>query len=229
MKIAPEHTEEDVLHLMGKPGKASLLQFKKEFDALSKKSGKNQFLTYYLMAAHPGCTENHMRRLKRFTREKLKTNPRQVQIFTPTPSTYASLMYHTGLNPFTGEKISVEKSFKGREAQKRIFMEKIEVIKRLRKPDPGGATIVYYALIKGPIYGDLPFEAREKIREDLRERLEARGIRFLEYHWIWDEDDRCLLLAGKYEQLESAKWWIRALESMGFTVCVKTRLPGEGT
>ena len=124
LKIAPEHTEEDVLRLMGKPGSASLLQFKKEFDALSKKSGKDQFLTYYLMAAHPGCTEKHMRALKRFTREGLKTNPRQVQIFTPTPSTYAALMYHTGLNPFTGEKISVEKSFRGREAQKRIFMEK---------------------------------------------------------------------------------------------------------
>ena len=124
LKIAPEHTEEDVLRLMGKPGSASLLQFKKEFDALSKKSGKDQFLTYYLMAAHPGCTEKHMRALKRFTREGLKTNPRQVQIFTPTPSTYATLMYHTGLNPFTGEKISVEKSFRGREAQKRIFMEK---------------------------------------------------------------------------------------------------------
>ncbi len=124
LKIAPEHTEEGVLRLMGKPGSASLLQFKKEFDALSKKSGKDQFLTYYLMAAHPGCTENHMRALKRFTRGKLKTNPRQVQIFTPTPSTYASLMYHTGLDPFSGKEIFVEKSFRGREAQKGIFMEK---------------------------------------------------------------------------------------------------------
>jgi uncharacterized radical SAM protein YgiQ len=124
LKIAPEHTEEPVLRLMGKPGSPSLLQFKKEFDALSKKSGKNQFLTYYLMAAHPGCTENHMRSLKRFTREKLKTTPRQVQIFTPTPSTYASLMYHTGLNPFTAEKISVEKSFRGREAQKNLVLQK---------------------------------------------------------------------------------------------------------
>ncbi len=123
LKIAPEHTEEEVLRLMGKSGMSSLPQFKKEFDALSKKSGKKQFLTYYLMAAHPGCTENHMRKLKHFTREKLKTNPRQVQIFTPTPSTYASLMYHTGLDPFTGKKIFVEKSFRGREAQKDLFMQ----------------------------------------------------------------------------------------------------------
>jgi hypothetical protein len=87
--------------------------------------------------------------------------------------------------------------------------------------------IVYYVLIRGSAYGNLRFEAREEIREDLRKRLEAQGIRFLEYHWIWDEEDRCLLLVGQYEQMESARWWIRALESMGFTVCIKTSLPGE--
>ena len=53
---------------------------------------------------------------------------------------------------------------------------------------------MYYVLIRGPEYGKLPFEAREKIREDLRKRLEAQGVRFLEYNWIWDEDDRCFLL-----------------------------------
>ncbi len=62
--------------------------------------GKKQFLTYYLIAAHPGCKETDMRKQKKFTREKLKTNPEQVQIFTPTPSTYSSLMHHTGLNPY---------------------------------------------------------------------------------------------------------------------------------
>ncbi len=126
LKVAPEHTDEDVLRLMGKPGSRSLLQFKKQFDALSKASGKDQFLTYYLMAACPGCAMDQMKKLKRFTREKLKTNPRQVQIFTPTPSTYASLMYHTERNPFTGEKIFVEKSFRGRESQKRLLLEGAE-------------------------------------------------------------------------------------------------------
>jgi len=86
---------------------------------------------------------------------------------------------------------------------------------------------MFYVLIRGSAYGNLRFEAREEIREDLRKRLEAQGIRFLEYHWIWDEEDRCLLLVGQYEQMESARWWIRALESMGFTVCIKTSLPGE--
>ncbi len=121
LKIAPEHTEDSLLSCMGKPGPGALLKFKKKFDAFSKVSGKKQFLTYYFIAAHPGCEDAHMRKLKKFTMEKLKINPEQVQIFTPTPSTYSSLMYHTELNPFTGEKIFVEKNFKGREKQKKII------------------------------------------------------------------------------------------------------------
>ena len=124
LKIAPEHTEDNILNLMGKPKNKYLLDFKKEFDTYSEKSGKKQFLTYYLIAAHPGCREADMRKLKKFTREKLKTNPEQVQIFTPTPSTYSTLMYYTGLNPFTGKKIFVEKSFNGRKKQKQIVTEK---------------------------------------------------------------------------------------------------------
>ena len=100
MKVAPEHSEDQVLHLMGKPGKASLLKFKEMFDQITRAAGKEQYLTYYLIAAHPGCSEQDMQRLKRFTSQKLKINPEQVQIFTPTPSTYSSVMYHTGLDPF---------------------------------------------------------------------------------------------------------------------------------
>lgn len=124
LKIAPEHSEDSVLNLMGKSGRETLLDFKREFDLLSKKAGKKQFLTYYLIAAHPGCIEIDMRNLKKFTRKRLKINPEQVQIFTPTPSTYSSLMYHTCLDPFTGKEIFVEKSLKGREKQKRIVIEK---------------------------------------------------------------------------------------------------------
>ncbi|MDY6967308.1 MAG: YgiQ family radical SAM protein, partial [Spirochaetota bacterium] len=124
LKIAPEHTENNILSLMGMPQNNLLLEFKKRFDAFSKRTGKNQFLTYYFIAAHPGCRESDMKNLKKFIRKYLKINPEQVQVFTPTPSTYSSLMYYTGLNPFTGEKIFVEKSSKGREKQKQIITEK---------------------------------------------------------------------------------------------------------
>ena len=124
LKIAPEHTEDDILGLMGKPGVNLLLDFKKAFDEFSLKSGKHQFLTYYLIAAHPGCRTSHMSALKRFTRENLKINPQQVQIFTPTPSTWSSVMYYTGINPFTGKKLFVEKTVRGRENQKKLVTDK---------------------------------------------------------------------------------------------------------
>ena len=124
MKVAPEHTEERVLHLMGKPGKDSLLKFKEMFDQITQAAGKEQYLTYYLIAAHPGCTEQDMQRLKRFTSQKLKVNPEQVQIFTPTPSTYSSVMYYTGLDPFTRQPIFVEKDLRRKERQKRTLLQK---------------------------------------------------------------------------------------------------------
>ena len=94
------------------------------FDQLSRQAGKEQFLTYYLIAAHPGCTEQDMQRLKRFVSQKLKLHPEQVQIFTPTPSTYASLMYYTEMDPFTRQPIFVEKDPRRKERQKEIVVQK---------------------------------------------------------------------------------------------------------
>lgn len=124
LKIAPEHSEDHILRLMGKPGRQSLLKFKKDFDTISAKAGKKQFLTYYLIAAHPGCADEDMRRLKRFANQDLHISPEQVQIFTPTPSTYSSLMYYTGLDPFTLKPLYVEKDNSRKEQQKMIVVEK---------------------------------------------------------------------------------------------------------
>jgi uncharacterized radical SAM protein YgiQ len=124
LKIAPEHTEERVLNAMGKPGPQALLDFKQRFDAFSRQAGKAQFLTYYLIAAHPGCTAQDMVRLKKFSSEKLHISPEQVQIFTPTPSTYASLMYYTELDPFSRRPIFVEKDPRRKEHQKDIVTRK---------------------------------------------------------------------------------------------------------
>ncbi len=121
MKVAPEHTEPEVLNLMGKPGTKSLLEFRERFNQISKSLGKKQFLTYYFIAAHPGCTREHMFKLKSFVKQNLQMNPEQVQIFTPTPSTWSSVMYYTGMDPFTGQKIFVEKDMKKKEGQKSII------------------------------------------------------------------------------------------------------------
>ena len=121
LKIAPEHSENHVLKLMGKPDVSALIDFKKRFDTKSKKAGKKQFLTYYFIAAHPGSTDQDMIRLKNFVSHELKLNPEQVQVFTPTPGTWASVMYYTEMDPFTGKKIFVEKNPGKKNKQKQIL------------------------------------------------------------------------------------------------------------
>lgn len=125
LKVAPEHSEEGVLEAMGKPGSADLLAFKKMFDQFSKEAGKEQYLTYYLIAGHPGCTQEDMRKLKRFASRELHISPEQVQLFTPLPSTYSALMYHTEMNPFNRKAMFVEKNAKRRERQKEIVTQKL--------------------------------------------------------------------------------------------------------
>jgi uncharacterized radical SAM protein YgiQ len=124
MKVAPEHTQQHVLDLMGKPGKQTLIDFKRLYDKLNRDMGKKQFLTYYLIAAHPGCNERDMHELKRFTTHELKMNPEQAQIFTPTPGTYSAVMYYTELDPVTRKKIFVEKDTQKKEKQKAIVQAK---------------------------------------------------------------------------------------------------------
>ncbi|OGP89523.1 MAG: YgiQ family radical SAM protein [Deltaproteobacteria bacterium RBG_19FT_COMBO_43_11] len=124
LKIAPEHVTPGVLKLMGKPQAQSLTNFKKLFEKLNKEAGKKQFLTYYFIAAHPGCTEDDVRELKSFAGRELKLNPEQVQIFTPLPSTYSALIYWTGIDPFTGRKIFVEKDTVKKQRQKDIVVGK---------------------------------------------------------------------------------------------------------
>ena len=122
LKVAPEHCVPQVLQHMGKQTMTDLLEFKQAFDRLSARCGKQQFLTYYFMAAHPGCTRTHMTALKRFTRDRLHIAPEQVQIFTPTPSTYSTLMYCTGRDPFTDTPLFVEKNPFKKQLQKDIVI-----------------------------------------------------------------------------------------------------------
>jgi uncharacterized radical SAM protein YgiQ len=129
MKIAPEHSETKILKLMGKPDKEVLKDFKRSFEKLNAKSGKKQFLTYYMIAAHPGCTEKDMKDLKDFANQDLKLSPEQIQIFTPTPSTYSTLMYYTELDPFSLKPIYVEKDPIKKQKQKDIVVDKNKFIK----------------------------------------------------------------------------------------------------
>jgi uncharacterized radical SAM protein YgiQ len=124
LKIAPEHISHPVLEAMGKPANEFLEGFKRRFDAVNKRAGKKQFLTYYLIAAHPGCDLEDMEELKRYSSEILNIRPEQVQIFTPTPSTYSTLMYYTEADPFTGKPLFVEKDAGRKERQKQAVTPK---------------------------------------------------------------------------------------------------------
>ena len=85
---------------------------------------KKQFLTYYMIAAHPGCSDKDMKDLRNFALSELGILPEQVQIFTPTPSTYSTLMYWTGRDPFTNRPVYVERGLKGKMRQKNYLSMK---------------------------------------------------------------------------------------------------------
>lgn len=121
MKVAPEHISDRVLRLMGKPPSDRLIEFRSRYDSLNREMGRKQYLTYYFMAAHPGCTEDDMRELSRFCRDRLHTNPEQVQTFTPTPSTVSTMMYHCG-EDMDGRKVFCEHSQQRRQGQKDIVV-----------------------------------------------------------------------------------------------------------
>ncbi len=76
------------------------------------------------MAAHPGCTLADMQQLRTFAIRKLHLLPEQVQIFTPTPSTWSTLMYRTGKDPFSGQPIFVEKNTDNKQQQKAVLRRK---------------------------------------------------------------------------------------------------------
>jgi uncharacterized radical SAM protein YgiQ len=122
LKIAPEHVSDEVLELMGKPGRKELLEFKKMFETSCRETGMERFLTYYLIAAHPGCYDRHMEELRRFCTSELRTNPEQIQIFTPTPSTLSTMMYHTRRDIGNKKNLKVEKSMQMKQRQKDIVL-----------------------------------------------------------------------------------------------------------
>jgi uncharacterized radical SAM protein YgiQ len=95
LKIAPEHTEQNVLSKMMKPGMGTYDRFKAMFDKYSKEAGKEQYLIPYFIAAHPGTTDKDMLNLALW----LKRNDfraDQVQAFLPSPMSIATAMYHSG-------------------------------------------------------------------------------------------------------------------------------------
>ncbi len=120
LKVAPEHASDKVLKLMRKPSFHRFEQFMALFSNASCGVGKEQYVIPYLISAFPGCTDDDMRDLARWLRER-GWRPRQVQCFIPTPGTVATAMYHTCADP-RGNPIYVAKSDAERLRQHRILL-----------------------------------------------------------------------------------------------------------
>ncbi|WP_045213575.1 YgiQ family radical SAM protein [Desulfonatronovibrio magnus] len=124
MKIAPEHSVDHVLKLMNKPRSAHVWEFARLYRRLASKLKRNVHLSCYVIAAHPGCTIRDMKEFAGLAQTNLKFSPEQVQIFTPAPSTRSTIMYHCGVDPFTGKKVWSEKGIKGKQEQKLALKRK---------------------------------------------------------------------------------------------------------
>ena len=120
LKIAPEHTSEDVLKVMRKPSFDLYNSFKKKFLAISAKAGLKQQIIPYFISSHPGSTEQDMAQLAADTKAA-GLQLEQVQTFTPTPMTNATVMYYTGVNPYDLKPVYVAHTKQEKERQHMYF------------------------------------------------------------------------------------------------------------
>lgn len=109
LKVAPEHCSASVLDYMGKPHIEAYLKFSREYFAINKKIGKEQYLVPYLMSSHPGSTLDDAIELAQFLKKE-HIRPEQVQDFYPTPGTVSTCMFYTGLDPYTLKEVYVAKN-----------------------------------------------------------------------------------------------------------------------
>ncbi|MEQ8790361.1 MAG: YgiQ family radical SAM protein [Pirellulaceae bacterium] len=120
LKVAPEHTDPEVLHLMRKPANDDFEKFSESFLKESKQAGKKQYIVPYFIASHPGSTLDAMIELALF----LKRNgyePDQVQDFIPAPMDVATAMYHTGIDPFTRKRVYIAEHLRDRKLQRALL------------------------------------------------------------------------------------------------------------
>lgn len=137
LKVAPEHTNDEVLNLMRKPSFEYFETFVKLFNEVNKQHHLNQQLIPYFISSHPGCKQQHMAELAAKTKA-LDFKLEQVQDFTPTPMTLATEMYYTGIHPYTLEKISAPNTPQQKLNQRKFFFwyqkeYKNEIINDLKK------------------------------------------------------------------------------------------------
>lgn len=137
LKVAPEHTADEVLNLMRKPSFEQFFEFKKIFEEINEKHNLRQQIIPYFISSHPGCTTEHMAELAAITK-KLNFKLEQIQDFTPTPMTVSTETWYTGIHPYTLQKVYSAKSPKEKLAQRQFFFwykneERKNIIRELKR------------------------------------------------------------------------------------------------
>ncbi|GAP73319.1 hypothetical protein SAMD00024442_8_9 [Candidatus Symbiothrix dinenymphae] len=120
LKVAPEHTDAEVLNCIRKPPFEQFLRFKKIFDRINKDENLNQQLLPYFMSSHPASTEKAMSELSEITK-KLNFHLEQVQDFTPTPMTLATEIFYSGVHPYTLQPVFTARSKEEKLRQRQYF------------------------------------------------------------------------------------------------------------
>lgn len=122
LKVAPEHTEDKVLHYLGKPSFKLFERLRVEFDRICAREGLRTGIVPYFISSHPGCTMKDMENLSRHPALK-GIYMDQVQDFTPTPMTTSSVMFYTGIDPRDMKPVFVERDPERKRRQKSFFFK----------------------------------------------------------------------------------------------------------
>lgn len=120
LKVAPEHVDPEVLHLMRKPSSDDFEVFGEKFARESSNAGKTQHLVPYFIASHPGSGLDEMIHLAMFLKQN-GYRPDQVQDFIPAPMDVATAMYYTGIDPFTKKSVFVARHLRDRRLQRALM------------------------------------------------------------------------------------------------------------
>lgn len=120
LKVAPEHTSDATLRIMRKPSFKHFHTFKKKYDKIQEKHGLKQQLIPYFISSHPGCEEQDMANLAAETKD-MGFQLEQVQDFTPTPMTVATVIYYAGVHPYTLKPVYTAKTRDQKQSQHRFF------------------------------------------------------------------------------------------------------------
>ena len=120
LSVAPEHTNPDVLRRMKKPGVESYERFAATFCKASEAAGKEQYLVPYYITGHPGSTVVDTIELAVHLKAR-NLRPRQIQDFIPTPMSMATAMYHTGIDPITGDSVPVVRGLRAKRQLKALL------------------------------------------------------------------------------------------------------------